>query len=75
MLTIFLNAYGTCDHPKDQNCCRAASAIVQQMKVNSKDPSLNHFVVTQTCHTRSFQSMNHGGLESVAWLVDDFHKP
>lgn len=63
---------GTCDLPKNQNCCRAAWAVVQHVRTNSEDPSLNDFAVVQTSHTTSFQTINRAELESVTWLVGHF---
>lgn len=40
---------------------------------DSQDPSINHFRVTQTSHTKGLQSTNRGELESVSWLVSHFH--
>ena len=63
---------GTCDRPRNQNCCRAAWAIVQQINHDPDSPSLDHFVVSQTSHTCGLQSINRGELESVSWLVSHF---
>lgn len=64
---------GTCDKPREQNCCRAAWAVVQHVRHSSTDPSVGDFIVTQTSHTRGFQSINRGELEAVTWLAHYFH--
>ena len=64
---------GTCDKPREQNCCRAAWAIVQHVQRSPTDPSVGDFIVTQSSHTRGFQSINRGELEAVTWLAHYFH--
>ena len=63
---------GTCDRPRYQNCCRAAWAVVQHVSHDPVDPSIDHFVVSQTSHMCGLQSINRGELESVSWLVQYF---
>ena len=65
---------GTCDLPRVQNCCRAAWSVVQKVAHNAMDPSLDHFVVSQTSHTKGPQTVNRSELEAVCWLVEYFHQ-
>ena len=65
---------GTCDKPREQNCCRAAWAVVQHVQHSPSDPSPEDFVVTQTSHTKGFQSINRAELEAVTWLAHYFHQ-
>ena len=59
---------GSCDRPKDLNCCRAAWAVVQHVSVTPDDPSLNDFVVIQGAHVKGTQSINRGELGAVEWV-------
>lgn len=59
---------GTCDLPKDQNCCRAAWAAIRLANANYADPSYNDFEVLQVSHVQGSQTINRGELASVAWV-------
>ena len=37
------------------------------------DPSLDHFIVSQTSHTKGQQTINRSELEAVCWLIEYFH--
>ena len=65
---------GTCDLPREQNCCRAAWSVVQKVAHDTRDPSLDHFVVSQTSHTKGPQTINRSELEAVVWLIEYFHR-
>lgn len=67
-ITIFTD--GTCDRPKEQNCCKAAWAAIRQICLNSVDPSLNDFEVLQGSHVKGMQTINRGELEAVVWATE-----
>ena len=49
-----------------------AWAVVQHVRSNFQDPSMDDFVVTQCSHVCGTQSINRGKLGSVAWLARFF---